>query len=118
MDESALKRNLEKIDAFGTFTDNWNGYGAPKFTNTLLNAAKRILHTLGHQPEVFPIDGGVIQFEYEKQTGEYLEFEVSENKDAHCLRIDKNGEEQEFDVSVDEINKVVDDFYGHSVLRS
>lgn len=118
VDSAQLQANLKRLKSFEAYEDNWNGYGAPKFTKTLLEAAEKILRGLNHQPEVFPIDGGVIQFEYEKQSGEYLEFEVSENKNAHCLRIDENGVEQEFDVAVEEINKVVDAFYGHSVLRN
>jgi len=118
MESIALQANLKKLKSFEAYADNWNGYGAPRFEKSLVSLAENVLRKLDHQPEVFPIAGGAIQLEYEKESGEYLEFEILENEDAHCLSVDKDGKEREFDVALDQINKVVNDFYGHSVLRN
>ncbi len=118
MGNRSLQASLNKLRSFEAYADNWNGYGAPKFEKSLVSLAENVLRKLDHQPEIFPIAGGAIQFEYEKESGEYLEFEILENEDAHCLSVDKDGKEREFDVALDQINKVVNDFYGHSVLRN
>lgn len=113
--EEGLSKNLERLRAFGDYTDNWNGYGAPAFSKGLLEYVENILLNLEYQPEIFPIAGGAIQFEYDKPTGEYLEFEISKNEDVHCLMIDSNKRERTFDLMVSSINEVVKNFYGDTI---
>ena len=109
-----LSRNLQKIEKFREYKENWNGYGASAFSEELLDIAEEILKRLNYQPEVFPVAGGAIQFEYEKKNGEYLEFEISIDKWIMGFQIDSAGKEQQLKTERDsnKINEVVDTFYG------
>lgn len=107
-----LERNLKKLDTFASYKENWNGYGAPPFTQSLIMIAKTLLIQLDNQPEVFPIAGGAIQFEYEKASGEYLEFEIEESESVHVYMVGKDSTEQEFNCALEKINEVVKKFYG------
>lgn len=110
-----LEVSLERLKTFGEYKDNWNGYGAPAFSKTLLELTENILRNLDYQPEIFPIAGGAIQFEYDKPSGGYLEFEILENEDVHCLMIDRNQNERTFNLAINDINEVVKHFYGDTI---
>lgn len=71
---------LKRIDEFGEYEDDWNGYGARKFTAKLLECAREIAVLLPEQFEVFPVARNSVQFEYEYDDGDYLEFEVFEDR--------------------------------------
>ena len=100
---------IQKIESFGDLKDNWNGYGAPEFSKELLNVARNAIFKLSYFPEIFPISGGAIQFEYEKPTGEYLEFEIYENGSVHAFLKTKR-KTKEFDLNIDGMNKIVRKF--------
>ena len=54
-----------------------------------------------------------IQFEYEKETGEYLEFELFDTKlKVLTMGSDGNNYSCDMDIDIEEINKVIDEFYG------
>lgn len=68
-----------------------------------------ILSTVDQQPEIFPTGRGSIQFEYEKDNGDYLEFEISLDS-IDVLEI-KSGIEKEFKVSsYSQIDQLVRNF--------
>lgn len=90
--------------------ENWNGYGAPAFTSTLLDIAKKIIIGLDHLPEVFPFASNGIQFEYDKPSGEYLEIEIHESKYANMFLQSKNIIEM-FELDINDINKEVNKFF-------
>ena len=75
-----IKENLEKIQDISELKDDWNGNGASAFKDTLIQKMKYLILRLNVQPEIFPTARGSIQFEYEKETGEYLEFELFDTK--------------------------------------
>jgi len=111
-----LLSNIQRLRGFGNFQDNWNGYGAAPFSKELLDISEHILMNLDHQPEVFPIAGGAIQFEYDRDDGAYLEFEIMDDLKAHCYAEFPNGIEEESDMEVGRINEVVNEFYGEAIL--
>ena len=74
-----LESNLEKLEQFKSLGFNWNGNKAEPFSESLLENAKSVLCTLKVQPEVFPTARKSIQFEYEKENGDYLEIEIFED---------------------------------------
>lgn len=114
MENSELNASLERLDSFLSLEEDWNGYNAPAFRKPLIDFAKNVVKTLIRQPEIFPIAGGAIQFEYEKPSGEYLEFELYEDGHIHRFQIFKDGTEQEDDMHVEDMDKVVREFYGVS----
>ena len=108
-----IKENLEKIQDISELKDDWNGNGASAFNDTLIQKMKYLILRLNIQPEIFPTARGSIQFEYEKETGEYLEFELFDTK-LKVLTMGSDGNNYSCDMNIDieEINKVIDEFYG------
>lgn len=61
-----------------------------------MNAAE-VLKVLPILPDIFPTFRDSVQFEYEKSNGEYLEFEIFEDKiGVFCIADD--GKEKEFQI--------------------
>lgn len=48
--------------------------------NVLRWKSKKIINKLDRQPDIFIIFSNGLQFEYEKENGDYLEFEIYWNK--------------------------------------
>lgn len=72
---------------------NWNDNNAEPFSVDLINKCKTILYKLSHEPCVFPTACNSIQFEYEKETGEYLEFEIYD-RSIKFFKIDSDKKEE------------------------
>ena len=103
--------NLKLIDDIGKLDDNWDGYDAPGFVvkESLIRFCKEIVSCLGfNQPSIFPTARKSIQMEYEKNNGEYLEFEILEiNKISYFqIRTDKQEIEKELS-SIAELKEIV-----------
>lgn len=94
---------------------NWNGNGAQPFSEMLVNKCYIILNQLAAEPFVCPTACGAIQFEYEKENGEYLEFEIYEDK-IEVYSVSAEGEESENILlgmnAIDQVKQMVVDFYG------
>lgn len=105
--------NLEKLDSFLLFHENWNGYGAMPLSEKLISKVKGVIFALNYQPEVFPTACDSIQFEYEKENGEYLEFELFEDEIIKVFKIDKWGNENtvEYKFDFEKVNKEIKNFY-------
>lgn len=88
---SVANRTLDEIAAFSY---DWNGNGAEAFSESLIRKTRKILKELASEPFVCPTACGAIQMEYEKETGEYLEFGVYEDR-VEIFSIDINGKEIE-----------------------
>ena len=54
--------------------DNWNDNGASAFSSKLIEKCRGIVMQLASEPFICPTACGSIQFEYEKENGDYLEF--------------------------------------------
>lgn len=104
-----LQKNIELINSYKKLDNNWNGYGAQKISESVIDSALSILYFLNRQPDVFPTGRNSIQFEYEKDNGDYLEFEIFENYVTAFQII--SSEESEYNINTSEIRKMVVDFY-------
>ena len=103
--------NFNKLHEYSQLEYNWNDNGAEPFDKELINLAWKKINELEIQPKVFPTAGDSIQFEYEKGNGDYLEFQICEDKIEVFKIIDKN--EEEFNTSIDDdINNIVNKFHG------
>lgn len=95
--------------------DNWNDNGADSFSKKLIEKCKEILMQLAAEPFVCPTACGSIQFEYEKENGDYLEFEIYEERIEVYLDTMSDGE-KEFNLqgmsAIDKMKQLVVDFYG------
>lgn len=102
-------KNMEKLESFRHFQINWNGNGALPFIEGQIEKAKSILFNLPKQPEIFPTARQSVQFEYEKENGDYLEFEIFEDS-ISCLKI-VAGMETESHIDESGIFSIVNNFY-------
>lgn len=75
--ENSANRALKDISVL---QDNWNENGAKSFSRELVEKCYKILRQLTAEPFICPTACGSIQFEYEKENGEYLEFEIYEDR--------------------------------------
>lgn len=101
-----LEINLSKLDAFGELEPDWDSEDGLPFTQTHVNYIKELLPQLPRQPKIFPTGRGSIQLEYERRNGNYLEFEIYENRIDVLEVIDNDYTEwtvDEFDIDI--INK-------------
>lgn len=104
------QRNFEKLRQISMLGENWNGYGAEPFSPELIIKMCRVLNNLHIQPEIFPTALGSIQLEYEKNNGNYLEIQVTEEDKCSVFELIDN-QVKNFNVSVTELNRLVDEFY-------
>ena len=112
--EEALRINLERLDTFSKFEENWDQYYAYPFSPQVIEKAKKILETLEYQPQVFPIPSGKIQFEYDNDNGSYIEFEISDKTDM-VFGYKENAKNKNiggelFRIFTDQLNDYVKDF--------
>lgn len=111
---SDLGKNVNRVRSFAGLKDGWDGETGKKFSIVFLDSIVDLLKKLTDQPEVFPISDGSIQLEYETEQGDYLEFEISEEKSVtmFCLDLEGNSTQRVFEFDADKINKQVAQFYG------
>lgn len=110
--------SMEKIVGLNTINEisklsyNWNGNNADPFSESLVKKSINVLNSLEHEPEIYPTACNSIQFEYEKESGEYLEFEIFENYINVYMIHDDESEEEFTENDIDKIKKLVNEFYG------
>src|SRR5438046_2917773 len=63
--------NIHKLDSFGLLPLNWNGYGAPSFSEGFIRKVKNIMLSLSKSPKVFPTGRNSIQLEYGNPNSDY-----------------------------------------------
>lgn len=110
--------NLDKMDEIAALEYDWNGYGAQKFSNELIEKCKSILCALPVYPQIYPTGRQSIQFQYELEDRSYLEFEIFEAKTV-CLLVPKRKyssavTENFSEFEADKIKEIVKNFYGQS----
>lgn len=111
MEVRNVSKNMKILDDFLSLPDNWNGYGARPFSHKHLAQVKGILLDIPIQPEVFPTASSSIQFEYEKSTGDYLEFELFSNECIKMFRIIGELEDEREITSITEMKDIINEFY-------
>ena len=103
------EESLERLESFKSLEINWSGYGALGFDESLITKAQEIIKTISVMPYVFPTGRNSIQFEFEKTNGDYLEFEIYEDK-IECLLI-INESPESFTLLPSEIEEKIINFY-------
>ncbi|MEQ6376304.1 hypothetical protein RZN25_05625 [Bacillaceae bacterium S4-13-56] len=105
--------NLQKLYSFKELELNWNNNQGLPFDREIILFCIDIVSSLTKQPDVFPTGRNSIQLEYEKENGEYLEFEVFQNQ-INVFYMNGNDDEKEDILSITEknqINEIVSEFY-------
>lgn len=105
---------LNLLNQIEQLPENWNENGAKHFSSILIEKCKNYLFLLEKEPFVSPTACGTIQFEYDKENGDYLEFEISETKVLGYICTMQNGEHS-FEIkdedAIDKINEMVVKFF-------
>lgn len=107
------KCNLDKLSEIAALEDDWNGNGAGKFSEELIDKVRNIIIFLDIQPEVFPTACGTIQLECDKADGSHMEIEIGEETEAELFIVDNSGQERLLKISSDAetINREVCGFF-------
>ena len=95
-----LEFNKKKLSSIRDFKDNWNGNGAPAFSDSLIDKIETLIEGLDIQPEIFPTALGTIQLEYDNSRKDHMEIEIGEDDIAEIYLIRFNGEEVYDNISV------------------
>ena len=103
---------LEQINEIKNLRDNWNGNGAPAFSNELIERVKRITKNLISTPDILPTAEDSIQLEYENSSDEYLEIEIFENGQIRLFSATGDDKFRTEFISEDRIDEEVRHFYG------
>ena len=81
--------------------------------HAILEKVKDFIPKLYRQPEIFPLQDGGLQFEYDRDDGAYLEFEFHADNKVKMFFADFDGCEQnkELNCNIDEINNAIGSFF-------
>lgn len=102
--------NLKKLNRIAGVKDDWNLHGASSFSESLLKLCRNLLLKLNRQPDIFPTANNSIQFEF-KNKDDYLEIEIFDDLSHIEYYMKKGGKEIEKSTVVQDVIKVVDQFY-------
>jgi len=106
---SKLEKMKMKVQSFKKLQFNWDTYGAEPFSDNLILRTINVLNNLSVAADIYPTGRKSIQLEYEKANGDYLEFEIFEEK-IEFLKI-VNNTETEGEIEENQINTHVQSFY-------
>jgi hypothetical protein len=98
---SNFNHSLQVINSFKALKPNWDTYNGLEISDLVIKKSISILSKLNEIPDIFPTGRGSIQFEFEKQNGDYLEFEIFEDSIKYYLKTKSIEEENNLDNSDD-----------------
>lgn len=82
----------DSLDRLAELPTNWDGYGSPPIGKSALQSARRLIEALDSfsmpMPEVRPVSGGGIQFEWRKAERE-LEVEILPDGSGSYLAVER-----------------------------
>ena len=87
-----------RLRELAALSENWDGYGSPSIQPRTISQATTVLQLLARlpiaSPQIFPIAGGGIQFEWQSETAE-LELEILPDGHFEYLIADSRREMRE-----------------------
>ncbi len=108
-------KNFGTLKVIEALQSNWNGYGADSFSVDLISKVREFVVSAVIQPDIFPTARDSIQIEYEKDNGDYLEFEFFENGEIKKFFYGSQGETDTQYISFECLNGEIDTFYGRKI---
>lgn len=109
--EVELATSFLRLREIEALKDNWNGNGAPSFSHSQVETLRGIVKQLSKQPFISPTAKGSIQFEYEDEEGNYLEFELFPDNRIKLFSFSKDGVANTKYIAVEKVSEIVRDFY-------
>ena len=110
-----VRRSLDVLSEISILEDNWDNYGASRFTEHLITQCRDLVWQLRIQPDIFPTVQGSIQFEWENDVGDYLEIEFFENGRHYMANRKRDGSWIEQTIEVSAIGDCVEKFFARTV---
>lgn len=113
--EQNIIKSLVRLQKIEELPANWNDNGAPRFGSATIKKCRNILSALPVQPEIFPTASDSVQMEYEKENGEYLEFNIFQDR-INIFSIDVENE-KEYVIGAEEYERlaeIVKEFYARN----
>ena len=95
---------------------DWNGNNANPFPASLIEKCTTLISQLEVQPFISPTAYGAIQMEYEKENGDYLEFEIYPER-IEVYQIINNIEYEETLTSSSEVKQTITKFLTNSISK-
>lgn len=109
---TTLRDSIKKMEQIEYMSYNWNGNGAQPLSREVIQYGKEILNILSIQPEIFPTATNSIQFEYDKDNGDYLEFNIYDDRIDIFQITDKIEHNSTLNIyQKDDLQKVLSQFY-------
>lgn len=113
LNEKKIK-NLNKLQRISKLEFDWNENKAEPFHKALITCVENLILNIEPQPSLFPTAVGAIQIEYEKENGDYLEFEIYNEHKITLFSIINGVENTRSLIDVKQIQEEVTVFYGKS----
>lgn len=95
MERKDLENCLKTLRNIENLKDNWNQHQANAFSSELIKKCQLFLKELTVSPFIAPTACNSIQFEWEKENGDYFEFQIFEDK-IEVFMLTRNDGEKEF----------------------
>lgn len=102
-----LEKAKKQLKTIQNLPDNWNNNGAEAFSVVLIGKCLRILNRLTYLPFMAPTADNSIQFEWEKDNGDYLEFNIFEEY-SEMFWVDKNKNRKEKTIKSNDEQFIID----------
>lgn len=115
--QQQFENNNTTLDKLEKLPYNWNGNGAEPFSKKFIENVRILIRSLVHQPRIFPLADFGVQLEYHGKNNSYLEIDLSDKEVAEIYQVDIDGNETESTIrsSADNINNLVENFYGRNI---
>ncbi len=88
--DKAKQELYSLLDEFASYEKNWNNNDADPFSDVLIQKCKALIGELNVIPEIFPVANNSIQFEFDKENGDFLKFNVFDDHITMFMKL-KNG---------------------------
>lgn len=108
--------NITNLNIIRTLEENWNDNGALPFPESLVKNCWKVIEDIIRQPKLFPTAAQTITLDYDKDNGEFLQFELFENK-IEVLIVSEDGDafEKTIPFNINLINEEVSRFYESNI---
>lgn len=100
----------QQLNEIRQLRNGWNGNGASKFSEEILDTLQQILEKLAYEPSIFPTARGSIQLEFENCNADYLEFELFEGGRLKMFFCGHDGETITKDIALLSVRNYVNTF--------
>lgn len=108
-DSFLLHGNCERLEKIAMLKDGWDGSGAKRIGDSVIERTRSVLSRIHVQPFIAPTGRNSIQLELAKGDSDYIEMEIFDNSIISYQIMD--GKEEEHSFSLEEAVKTIQIFF-------